>query len=103
MDAVHDVLCELESEKLESVKMDLMSRMFEQKWLRAYRLLDKYYLVAVDATGTVSFDERHCEHCLTRTTKNGKTTYFHYVLEAKLVTCDGHAFSLATTVRYKII
>jgi len=94
MDAVHDVLCVLESEKLESVKMDLMSRMFEQKWLRAYRLLDRYYLVAVDATGTVSFAKRHCAHCLTRTSTKGKTTYFHYVLEAKLVTCDGHAFSL---------
>jgi len=96
MDAVHDVLCVLESEKLESVKMDLMSRMFEQKWLRAYRLLDRYYLVAVDATGTVSFAKRHCAHCLTRTSTKGKTTYFHYVLEAKLVTCDGHAFSLAS-------
>ena len=84
-----------------SSKMDLMSRMFEQKWLRAYRLLDKYYLVAVDATGTVSFAKRHCARCLTRTTKSGKTTYFHYVLEAKPVTCDGHAFSLSKRVDRK--
>jgi hypothetical protein len=95
-DAVHDVLRELESGDLEQVKMNLMSRMFEQKWLRDYRLLGKYYLVAVDATGVVSFDERHCEHCLTKKSKNGKTTYFHYVLEAKLVTADGHALSLAS-------
>jgi hypothetical protein len=53
-------------------------------------------LVAVDATGVMSFQERHCEHCLTKTSKNGKTTYFHYVLEAKLVTSAGHAISLAT-------
>jgi len=95
-DAVHDVLCELENEYLEEVKMDLMSQLFEQKWLREYRLLGKYYLVPVDATGVVSFDERHCEHCLTKTSKKGKTTYFHYVLEAKLVTGDGHALSLAS-------
>jgi hypothetical protein len=44
----------------------------------------------------MSFDERHCEHCLTRTTKKGVTTYFHYVLEAKLVTPDGHALSLCS-------
>jgi hypothetical protein len=95
-DTVHDVLCGLESEHLEQVKMDLMSRLFEQKWLRDYRLLGKYYLVAVDATGVVSFNERHCGHCLARTSKKGKTIYFHYVLEAKLVTVDGHAFSLAS-------
>jgi hypothetical protein len=96
LDAVDDVLRDLPSEELEQVKMDLMSRMFEQKWLRDYRLSGEYYLVAVDATGIVSFDERHCEHCLTRTTKKGVTTYFHYVLEAKLVSRDGHAFSLAS-------
>jgi hypothetical protein len=95
-DAVHDVLRALDSEDLEQVKMNLMSRMFEQKWLRDYRLLGKYYLVAVDATGVVSFDERHCSHCLTKKSKSGKITYFHYVLEAKLVTTDGHAFSLAS-------
>jgi hypothetical protein len=95
-DAVHDVLCELSTERLEQVKMDLMSRLFEQKWLRDYRLLNKYYLVVIDATGVVSFDERHCEHCLTKKSKKGKTTYFHYVLEAKLVTGDGHALSLAS-------
>ena len=94
-DAVHDVLCELDNEQLEQVKMDMMSKLFEQKWLRSYRL-DDYYLVAVDATGIVSFEERHCPHCLTKSSKNGKVTYFHYVLEAKLVTHDGHALSLAS-------
>jgi hypothetical protein len=96
LDAVNDVLCDPPNTSLEQVKMDLMSRMFEQKWLREYRLLNRYYLVATDATGIVSFGERHCEHCLSRTTKNGKTVYFHYVLEAKLVTRDGHAFFLAS-------
>jgi hypothetical protein len=95
-DAVNDVLCKLPSEQLEQVKMDLMSGMFEQKWLRDYRLFGSYYPVAVDATGTVSFDKPHCGHCLTKKSKNGKTTYFHYVLEAKLVTRDGHALSLAS-------
>jgi hypothetical protein len=96
LDAVNDVLCALPNTEPERVKMDLMSRLFEQKWLRKYRLLDKYYLVAVDATGTVRFDKPHCEHCLRRKSKSGKMTYFHYVLEAKLITGEGHAFSLAT-------
>jgi hypothetical protein len=96
LDTVNDVLCVLPDHELEQVKMNLMSRMFEQKWLRDYRLLNRYYLVAVDATGVVSFDKPHCEHCLTKKSKNNKITYFHYVLEAKLITSDGHAFSLAS-------
>jgi hypothetical protein len=95
-DPVNAVLRELPNNRLEQVKMDMMSGMFEQKWLRDYRLLNRYYLVAVDATGIVSFDRPHCAHCLTKKSKNGQITYFHYVLEAKLVTRDGHALSLAT-------
>jgi hypothetical protein len=95
-DTVADLLCDLPCEQVEEVKMDLMSELFEQKWLRPYRLLGKYYLIAIDATGVISFDERHCEHCLSKKSKNGKVTYFHYVLEAKLITPDGLAISLAS-------
>jgi len=96
LDTVNDVLCKLPNDKLEQVKMDLMSKLFEQKWLREYRLLGKYYLIAIDATGVTTFDKPHCEHCLTKKSKNGKITYFHYVLEAKLITRTGLAISLAT-------
>ena len=44
----------------------------------------------------MSFTEPHCEQCLHRTSKSGKTTYFHHVLEAKLITPNGFALSLAT-------
>jgi len=95
-DTVNKELCRLDSAELEQIKMDLMSNLLAQKFLRKARLLNRYYLVAVDATGVMSFDKRHCEHCLTKKSKNGKTTYFHYVLEAKLVTKYGHALSLAS-------
>ena len=95
-DTVSDVLTQIDPEELEGVKMDLMSHLFEQKILRPYRLLDQYYPVAVDGTGIVSFDYPHCEHCLKKTSKKGKTTCFHYVLEAKLVTPEGHALSLGS-------
>ena len=96
MDTVNSVLRVLPDSELEQVRMNLMSQLFEQKWLREYRLLDKYYLVAIDATGIVSFDKPHCEHCLTKKSKTGKTTYFYYVLDTKLITPDGHAISLAS-------
>jgi len=95
-DTIAEVLEHTDPEGPESVKMDLMSGLFGQKALRGDRLCGKYYPVAVDATGVVSFDHRHCPHCLTRTSKNGATTYFHYVLEAKLVTRDGLCLSLAS-------
>jgi hypothetical protein len=95
-DTIFDVLCQVEPDQVDRLKMDLMSDFFDQKCLRDYRLLNTYYLVAVDATGMVGFKDRHCEHCLTKKSSKGKTTYFHYVLEAKLVTRDGHCFSLAT-------
>jgi secreted Zn-dependent insulinase-like peptidase len=95
-DTTKDVLRKLSPEKLEQVKMDLISNMLEQKWLQHYRLQNKYYLVAIDATGVVSFDHKHCEHCLTKTSKNGVVTYYHYVLETKLVTRDGHCLSVST-------
>lgn len=95
-DTIVEVLSALPGEILEEIRVKLLRRMFEQKSLRRYRLADRYYLIAIDATGTVSYDHRHCPHCLTRKSKNGEITYFHYALEAKLVTAAGHALSLAT-------
>ncbi|MFH1184926.1 MAG: hypothetical protein V1755_07790, partial [Chloroflexota bacterium] len=58
-------------------------------------LLDRYFLVVVDGTGMLTFSERHCPHCMT-VAHHGRTTYYHPVLEAKLVTHDGLACSLMT-------
>lgn len=70
--------------------------LIRQKALARYRLLGLYYLVAVDGTGVLTFRQRHCPHCLTRTFSKGETIYYHPVLEAKLVTANGFAFSLMT-------
>jgi hypothetical protein len=69
--------------------------LIRKKVLYNYRLLGIYFIVAIDGTGTISFGRRHCPHCLTRT-RHGKTFYYHPVLEAKLVTSNGFAFSLMT-------
>ncbi len=95
-DTIDDVMRTLPPHFLEELKAQLVSGLIEQKLLRGFRFLGKYYFVAVDATGTHTFGKRHCEHCLTKTSKNGVVTYFHYVLEAKLVTSSGHAISLAS-------
>ena len=95
-DSIDEVMCVLPTKLLEKLKAELVAHLIEQKCFRTYRLLGKYYFVAVDATGIQTFNKRHCEHCLTKTSKNNVVTYFHYVLEAKLVTSAGHSISLAS-------
>lgn len=70
--------------------------LLRKKVLYRYRLLGLYYTVAIDGTGVLTFRTRHCPHCLTKTLSNGETLYYHPVLEAKLVTPNGFAFSLMT-------
>ena len=95
-DTSDDVLRELPPGELEALKAQLASGLIEQKFFRKFRFLGKSYLVAIDATGIATFDHKHCDHCLTRTSKTGVVTYFHHVLEAKLVTTTGLAISLAS-------
>ena len=54
------------------------------------------YVVAIDGTGIASYDKRQCDSCLTKTSKNDVVTYFHNVLEAKLLTPSGLSLSIAT-------
>jgi len=95
-DTFDEVLCEMPPGELEILKATLVSGLIEQKILRKFRFLGKFYLLAVDGTGMATFDKKHCEHCLTKTSKKGVTTYFHYVLEAKIVTTSGLSISLAS-------
>lgn len=69
--------------------------LIRKKVLYRYRLFDRYFVIAVDGTGRLTFPERHCPHCLTAT-HQGKTTYYHPVLEAKLVLPNGFVFSVMT-------
>ena len=57
--------------------------------------MQRHYMVLVDGSGYLVFQERHCDHCLTR--KHGdKTLYMHQVLEAKLLGPGGMVLSIAT-------
>ena len=97
MDTVDAVLREASTDELECLKGALISALIEKKVLKGMRLLDKYYRVAVDATGIMAVGKGHCLHCLHKTSKKtGVTTYFHNLLEAKLITPNGFAISLAS-------
>jgi hypothetical protein len=86
----------LEVEEVQEIVCRMVETLVRKKVLYPYRLLDRYFMIAIDGSGIVTFYERHCEHCLTRKLNNGMTLYYHPVLEAKLVTANGFAFSLMT-------
>jgi len=82
-------------DQVQQVVIDMVRTLIQKKVLYRYRLLDWYFVIAIDGTGRLTFPERHCPHCLT-STHHGKTTYYHPVLEAKLVLSNGFAFSIMT-------
>jgi hypothetical protein len=94
-DTLEATFSNLEADQVQTVVTGMTETLIRKKVLYSYRLLGIYFIVAIDGTGTISFSRRHCPHCLTRT-RNGKTLYYHPVLEAKLVTSNGFAFSLMT-------
>ncbi len=82
-------------DQVQEVVCWIVETLIRKKVLDRYRLLGRYFTISIDGTGRLVFPKRHCPHCLTRT-HNGKTTYYHPVLEAKLVTPNGFAFSIMT-------
>ena len=85
----------LNPDELETIRTDMVKTLIKQRVLEQSRYLGKYYMIAIDGTHVYRSNKRHCKHCLTRTSKKTeKTTYYHMILEAKLATRDGFAFSL---------
>ena len=81
--------------EVQAVVTTTVETLIRKKVLYRYRLCGRYFLVSIDGTGMLTFAERHCPHCLTMT-HHGHTTYYHPLLEAKLVTHTGLVFSLMT-------
>lgn len=72
----------------------LVRRLIRMKVLEGARL-QRYYVVAIDATGYLLFRTPHCDHCLTQ--QQGETTlYMHQALEAKLLGPADTVLSMGT-------
>ena len=94
-DTLNNCFMQAELADLESVPAKLVSELIGSRAIDRFRLMGEYILIATDATGVLSFHTQHCPHCL-HSTHHGKTTWYHPVLEAKLVTRNGLALSVAT-------
>lgn len=100
-DTINNFLKKLENYQLEKIRKYMIKELLKKRSFEHYRYNDKYWIIAIDATGMFSFNKKHCEHCLKRTFKNKETgeiervEYYHNVLEAKLVIGD-MVFSIET-------
>jgi hypothetical protein len=93
-DTLQHLMKRLKHAELVQLLVTLLRCLIRKRALDRFRMLG-YRLVAIDATGHLVFHAPHCEHCLTQT-HGDVTRYYHMVLEAKLVTHNGMAFSMTT-------
>jgi len=95
-DSIHNVMELLDDSQVEQLKHTLIQVLFARKLFHKNRYRNKWFRIAVDASGCASFGHKHCEQCCHKTSKTGKTTHFHNVLEARLITPNGFSISVLT-------
>ncbi len=85
---------------LAELRKKLVKNLIRMKSFQKGRLLGKYWRIILDGTGLFYFKEKHCDNCLVKTvTREDGTkakTYYHNVLEVKLVLSDKMVLSLDT-------
>lgn len=95
-DAIEDLFRLLKNKELEKLKTAIIKELIKGKVFHKFRFLSKKYLISVDGSGVSVYKSNYCGECTRKTSKNGITTYFHNVLEAKLVTSNDMSVSIAT-------
>jgi hypothetical protein len=94
-DTLNRTFLRLDPDQVQESVSAMTVRLIRNKVLDDSRLFGRF-VVAVDGTGILTFKDRHCPYCLTKKHASGVITYDHNVLEAKLITPSGFAFSLMT-------
>lgn len=95
-DTTDNVIKKLDNAQIEQLKVRMIQTLVRRKVFYNQRFRGKWYPIAIDGTGVASFQHKHCSQCLSQTSKKGKITYSHKVVEAHLVTYNGFSISLAT-------
>lgn len=93
-DTLNHYLGHVDPEELRRLGRAIVYRLIRMKVLDHARLFG-HFLVVLDGTGQLYFRQQHCQHCLTKVV-DGKTQYYHHVLEAKLVSPEGLAISMGS-------
>ena len=96
LDTVSDVMNKLDPKLLELCRRDVIKYLLDKRTLHKFRLLDKYFCVAIDGSGVYTYDKEPYEGCPSKTSRRGKKTWTQNVLEAKIVCPNGFSLSIAT-------
>jgi len=100
-DTVIRLINRLDLKDIEQIFVKMLRYLIRKKALEKFRLVDKYYQIAIDGSRILKFNSRHCDQCLSRKIKeddkgNPIYEYYHYVLDAKLVTSNGLSIPIFT-------
>lgn len=85
---------------LSELRKKMVKSLIRMKSFNSGKLQEQYWRIILDGTGLFYFKEKHCDSCLVKTViqEDGTKvkTYYHKVLEAKLVLSDKIIISLDT-------
>ena len=85
---LREMLDLIDSEILRPTYKEIFRKLQRSKALEEFTFLDDYYLLSIDGTGYFSSQKVHCENCMAKTSRDGKTTYYHQFLGASIVHPD---------------
>ncbi|MFH1452920.1 MAG: transposase [Armatimonadota bacterium] len=95
-DTLNYLLKGIPSKYIATLRTEMVRTLIRKKCFVNDRLGGRYYLIVIDGTWMLNFNKRHCKGCLKRAINEDKYIYYHPVLEAKLITVNGMAVSIAT-------
>lgn len=83
-DTINDVFDDLDIDELRKIQKYIVYALIRSKMFDKFRYKGKFQLL-IDGTGLITFNYKHCDHCIVKKHSDGRITYEHNVLEAKLV------------------
>jgi hypothetical protein len=85
---MREILDEVSPNQLRPVFKEVFRQVQRGKILEDYVFLEGCYLLALDGVEYFTSQKVHCDHCMTRTHKNGTVSYYHQMLGAVIVHPD---------------
>jgi hypothetical protein len=93
---MREILDAVDPNRLRPAFRDLFRALQRGKVLEPYVFLNGCYLVALDGVEYFCSHKVHCDHCMTRTHRNGEVDFYHQMLGAVIVHPDfSEVFPLA--------
>lgn len=86
--ALRELLDALDPGAIEPLFAEFFRRLQRAKKMELFQVLDGKYLIALDGSEYFSSYQIHCPQCLFKKKSNGRTLWYHQILQAAIV-CPG--------------